>query len=135
MSLSRSRPYQKNDNRMVEQKNHTLVRQYIGDGRLDTLEQAGRLNELYELMWVYYNLFQPVLHLVEKSYEDGKLKRRWDEAKTPYQRLKETGVLSREDESRLDELYQRTNPRELRDRIYRLLSQLWDVRIEEVWVA
>ena len=135
MSLSRSRTYQKNDNRMVEQKNHTLVRQYIGDGRLDTLEQAGRLNELYELMWVYYNLFQPVLHLVEKSYEDGKLKRRWDEAKTPYQRLKETGVLSREDESRLDELYQRTNARELRDRIYRLLSQLWDVRIEEVWVA
>ncbi len=132
MKLSCSRPYQKNDNRMVEQKNHTLVRHYTGNGRLDTLEQAGRLNELYELMWVYYNLFQPVLHLVEKSYEEGKLKRRWDEAKTPYQRLKDSKVLSREDEARLDELHRRTNPRELRDWIYRLLSQLWDVHVEEV---
>jgi hypothetical protein len=61
--LSRSRPYQKNDNRMVEQKNDTLVRQYVGQLRLDTPEQVQALGALYERMWVYYNLFQPVLHL------------------------------------------------------------------------
>jgi len=60
--LSRSRPFQKNDNRMVEQKNDTLVRQYLGHLRLDSPEQVTMLNALYEQMWLYYNLFQPVLH-------------------------------------------------------------------------
>ncbi len=48
VQLSRSRPYQKNDNRMVEQKNDTLVRQYLGELRLDTPEQIAALNALYE---------------------------------------------------------------------------------------
>ncbi len=61
---------------------------YAGDARRDTPEQCRRLNDLYELMWVYYSLVQPVLHLVEKSYENGKLKRKWDGAKMPYERLK-----------------------------------------------
>src|SRR5216683_197501 len=60
--LSRSRPFKKNDNRMVEQKNDTLVRQYLGHLRLDSPEQVTMLNALYEQMWLYYNLFQPVLH-------------------------------------------------------------------------
>ena len=62
MPLSRSRPYQKNDNRIVEQKNDTLVRQYFGDLRLDSAEQLEEMNALYEQMWLYYNFFQPVLH-------------------------------------------------------------------------
>jgi hypothetical protein len=135
MRLSRSRPYHKNDNRMVEQKNDTLIRQYTGHGRLDTREQCYHLNEIYELMWTYYNLFQPVLHLVQKGYEDGKLKRKWDEAKTTYQRLKQTQVLSKETEARLDKLYQETNPRELRQQIYKLLSRLWDTSTSQERVA
>ncbi len=67
VQLSRSRPWHKNDNRLVEQKNDTLVRQYLGDLRLDTPEQIAALNALYEQMWLYYNLFQPVLHLAEKQ--------------------------------------------------------------------
>src|SRR5438105_8023381 len=63
IQLSRSRPYQKNDNRNVEQKNETLVRHYFGHLRLSTPEQIAAANALYEQMWVYYNLFQPVLHL------------------------------------------------------------------------
>jgi len=62
VQLSRSRPYDKNDNRHVEQKNDTLVRQYFGEVRLDTREQIAAGNRLYEQMWVYYNLFQPVMH-------------------------------------------------------------------------
>ncbi len=62
VQLSRSRPYHKNDNRNVEQKNDTLVRQYFGEVRLDTREQIAAGNRLYEQMWVYYNLFQPVMH-------------------------------------------------------------------------
>lgn len=68
LKLSRSRPYHKNDNRFVEQKNHTLVRQYFGFLRLEP-EQLTAMNALYDQMWVYYNFFQPVLHLCEKSFE------------------------------------------------------------------
>ncbi len=126
LRLSRSRPYHKNDNRWVEQKNDTLVRAYLGTARLDTGEQAASLNELYDLMWVYYNLFQPVLHLSEKVYlkEEGKLNRKWDRARTPYERLKESGALSAERQAKLDGLYKQTNPRQLRTDIYGKLSQL-----------
>src|ERR1700738_1499896 len=51
VKLSRSRPWHKNDNRLVEQKNDTLVRQYLGDLRLDTPEQIAALHTLYEDMW------------------------------------------------------------------------------------
>jgi hypothetical protein len=128
LKLTRSRPYHKNDNRWVEQKNDTLVRAYLGHGRLDTQEQVVALNELYELMWVYYNLFQPVLHLSEKQYleQEGKMRRKWDQARTPYERLKQAEVLSAEQSERLDRLYAQTNPRALRTEIYSRLSQLWE---------
>lgn len=126
LKLSRSRPYHKNDNRMVEQKNDTLVRSYLGQARLEGNHQASKVNELYELMWVYYNLFQPVLHLTEKVVVDGKFTRKWDQAKTPYQRLLATGVLSEEQSVRLNTLYELTNPRKLRREIYERLSEVWD---------
>jgi hypothetical protein len=131
LRLSRSRPYQKNDNRWVEQKNDTLVRAYLGNGRLDTSRHVLAMNEMYELMWVYYNLFQPVLHLTEKIYKEGeegegKIQRKWDEAKSPYERLLQTGVLRHEQQQRLEEMHAQTNPRELRKEIYRRLAQLWE---------
>ncbi|OLE32691.1 MAG: hypothetical protein AUG45_09495 [Ktedonobacter sp. 13_1_20CM_3_54_15] len=67
VTLSGSRPYQKNDNRNVEQKNDTLVRHYFGELRLDTAEQIAAGNALYERMWLYYNLFQPVMHRARKN--------------------------------------------------------------------
>lgn len=125
MRLSRSRPYRKNDNRFVEQKNSTLVRAYLGYGRLDTVRQFDALNALYDQLWVYYNLFQPVLHMVSKEAVDGKLVRRWDSAQTPYQRLLASGILSPEQEARLAALYSETNPRRLREQIYRAVERLW----------
>lgn len=123
--LSRSRPYHKNDNRFVEQKNDSLVRRYLGYGRFDTREQQRFIAALYEQMWVYYNLFQPVLHLASKEVVAGKLKRRWDEARSPYQRLLESGVMAQGACARLAELYQQTNPRALRQEIYQRLDLLW----------
>jgi hypothetical protein len=125
LRLSRSRPYRKNDNRIVEQKNSTLVRAYIGYDRLDTGEQCTALNDLYDQIWLYYNLFQPVLHMVGKEVVDGKLHRKWDRAQTPYQRLVSSGILSSEEEARLSELYSRTNPRQLHQDIYKAVEQLW----------
>jgi len=125
VQLSRSRPWHKNDNRMVEQKNDTLVRQYLGDLRLDTSEQMAALNALYEDMWLYYNLFQPVLHLAEKQMVGDKVVRRWDAAKTPYERLLASGILSAEQQTRLQQLYEQTHPLQLRNALYRQLETLW----------
>jgi hypothetical protein len=127
--LSRSRPYQKNDNRYVEQKNDTLVRHYFGELRLDTVEQLAAGNALYERMWLYYNLFQPVMHLCEKTVDGDKVCRKWDQAQTPYQRLLATGVLSQEQQQRLQTLYEQTNPLLLRDEISAGLDALWETAV------
>jgi hypothetical protein len=127
VQLSRSRPYQKNDNRIVEQKNDTLVRQYVGHLRLDSPAQVAALNALYEQMWLYYNLFQPVLHLCEKTVVEGKVHRKWDEAKTPYERLLASKMLGPEQQEHLQHLYEQTNPLALRQEIYQHLAGLWDM--------
>jgi len=126
VTLSRSRPYQKNDNRHVEQKNDSLVRHSFGNLRLDTAEQTAPGNALYERMWLYYTLFQPVMHLTEKIVEGDTVRRKWDEAQTPSQRLLATAVLSQEQQERLHTLYEQTNPLLLREEIYTGLTVLWD---------
>lgn len=126
--LSRSRPYHKNDNRNVEQKNATLVRQYFGTLRLDTPEQVVAMNALYEQMWLYYNLFQPVLHLAEKQVGPDGVQRKWDTAQTPCQRLLASGKLDAEQQARLHALYEQTNPLRLRQAIYEGLAALWETR-------
>lgn len=135
LTLSRSRPYQKNDNRFVEQKNATLVRQYFGTIRLDTAEQVKAMNALYDKMWLYYNFFQPVMHLQEKICQDDYVVRHWDQAQTPYQRLVATQVLSDDQQARLQALYQQTNPMTLRKEIYRRLSALWGTPSSDASVA
>lgn len=128
VQLSRSRPYHKNDNRFVEQKNSSLVRQYFGTWRLDTPEQVVAMNALYEKMWLYYNLFQPVLHLKEKQVQPEGIVRKWDTAQTPYHRLLASGKLSAEQQTHLQALYEQTNPLRLRGEIYQGLTALWDSR-------
>ena len=124
LQLSRSRPYQKNDNRFVEQKNSTLVRAYLGTARLDTAAQAAVLNALYDQMWGYYNLFQPVMHLKEKVASGTRLLRKWDTAQTPFSRLQTTGVLSEKRQAALEAQVRETNPRRLRQTIYKGLREL-----------
>jgi len=129
LALSRSHPWQKNDNRFVEQKNHTLVRHYLGHERLDTVAQTQALQALYEDLWVYYNLFQPVMRLREKEVveEDGRrrVRRRYDTARTPFDRLLATEAIRAGERDRLLRLRDETNPRALRQRIQDALDALW----------
>jgi len=129
--LSRSRPYHKNDNRFVEQKNATLVCRYLGDVRLDTVAQTQALNRLYDKMWLFYNFFQPVMRLADKEFallngQSGTVayKRRFDTAKTPFERLCETSALSTTDRHALSEMCAQINPRRLRQEIYTALERL-----------
>jgi hypothetical protein len=129
VQLSRSRPYCKNDNRNVEQKNATLVRAYLGDQRLDTAAHTQALNHLYDQMWLYYNFFQPVMHLTEKTVirtegQTTRIRRRYDKAQTPFDRLCATDAIAPEDRDRLQALKDQTNPRRLRQQIYQLIDDL-----------
>jgi transposase InsO family protein len=124
LTLSRSRPYQKNDNRFVEQKNATLVRAYLGQVRLDTPAQTEALNALYEQMWVYYNCFQPVMRLREKAWMETRIIRRWDTAQPPLSRLLATGRLPDSQRERLEQVQATVNPRGLRQQIYQALERL-----------
>jgi transposase InsO family protein len=124
LRLSRSRPYQKNDNRFVEQKNATLVRAFLGQVRLDSLEQTAALNALYDQMWVYYNLFQPVLRLREKARTADRIIRRWDTAQPPLERLLATKTVTEAQCQRLAHLHTTVNPRALRQQIYHDLARL-----------
>lgn len=126
--LSRSRPYHKNDNRFVEQKNSSLVRASLGFDRLDTVAHTLAANQLYDKMWIYYNLFQPVMHLTAKSFsreaQPARLKRTYDHASTPFDRLCATSAISQERREQLLTIREQTNPRQLRQEIQRLTDHL-----------
>ncbi len=132
IQLSRNRPYKKNDNRFVEQKNATLVRAYLGTQRLDSVAQTNALNQLFDKMWLYYNFFQPVMRLVEKTVlsEDDQptqLKRRYDQAKTPFDRLIATATLEPALIAQMIRLRQGTNPRRLRKQIYDMIRYIFSL--------
>ncbi|MCX7682139.1 MAG: transposase family protein [Anaerolineae bacterium] len=129
VKLSRSRPFHKNDNPRVEQKQYTLVRAYVGYVRLDTADQVNALNDLYDRMWLYYNLFQPVMHLVGKEVvRDAagvtRVRRTYDQPTTPFDRLCHTDAILPEHRALLEELRRSINPRALREEIYERLEDL-----------
>ena len=130
VQLSRSRPYHRNDNRFVEQKNDTLVRAYFGEQRFDTVAQVEAMNALYEQMWLYYNFFQPVMRLVDKVevLQDGgatRIQRVFDAARTPLDRLCQTEAISDEQRAILTTWRQDINPRALRREIEAALQELF----------
>jgi hypothetical protein len=132
VKLSRSRPFHKNDNPRVEQKNATLVRAYLGHERFDSVAQVLATNQLYDKMWLYYNLFQPVMHLVEKEViqQDGQttqVKRRHDPARTPFDRLCATDVILPEHRQQLQTLRDQINPCLLRQEIYDCIDYIFSL--------
>lgn len=130
--LTRNRPYHPNDNRFVEQKNDTLVRAYFGNDRLDSVAQVVAMNRIYEDLWVYNNLLQPVMRLKDKVYvtQDGRttrVRRRFDEARTPFDRLCATDAITADDQIQLEARRQQTNPRALRRDIYQAVEALFEL--------
>lgn len=91
----RRRPYKKNDNAHVEQKNNTHVRQLFGYHRIEHMELIDLMNDIYQNYWnPFLNYFCPALKLVKKTRIGGKLKKTYDKPKTPYDRLIDCGKLS-----------------------------------------
>lgn len=125
IALTRSRPYHKNDNAHIEQKNWTAIRQLLGYARYDKKIQQKMMNDLYTNEWrLYLNFFQPTMKLKEKIKDTvtGKSKKKYFEAKTPYQRLMEHPKTSPEQKYMLESIYQTLNPVQLKRQINKKLE-------------
>ena len=128
VEFSRSRPYKKNDNCFVEQKNSTHVRKVSGYLRYDTEEERSILSDLYRNeLRSYKNFFQPVMKLVSKERDKGKIHKKYDVPKTPYARIMETDVLTEKQKVGLREVYESLNPADLKREIDAKLKKLYKV--------
>ena len=127
ITFTRSRPYQKNDQAHVEQKNWSVVRHVVGYDRLESDEQYALLESIYTDLRLAkrVNFFQPVLKLIDKKHIGNKVIRKYDTARTPYQRVMERKDTSLEGKAHLLNLYLRLNPADLRHRIDEKVFQLW----------
>lgn len=125
IEFTRGRPYMKNDNAHIEQKNWTHVRKLAGYKRLETEEKRGILDRLYRNEWrLYTNCFIPNKKLIEKKRVGAKIVKRYDVPRTPYQRLLEHDGLSVAKKEVLRQLYDSLNPVELKRGIERQLRNL-----------
>jgi len=125
VTFTRSRPYKKNDQAHVEGKNWTVVRQYVGYDRYEGDVARMALNDLYRDLRLYMNYFQPMMKLKEKSRVDGKVKKVYDTAKTPYQRVVAAPDVSADIKQGLREIYLTLNPVALHRRIEAQLEHIW----------
>lgn len=129
---SRSRPGCPNDNRLVEEKNGSVVRRWLGDRRLDTVIQTRWLNTIYEKLYVYHNYFIPVLKQVDKEWRPptaerhGYVKRTHDPARTPLDRLCDLDCPAYAAQwQTLRAAREEINPRRLRQDIEHMLTRLF----------
>ena len=125
LQLSRSRPYYKNDNRFVEENNFSQVRAYVGYNRLDTVAHVRLLNQLFDQLWLYHNFFQPLMRLNEKRFENDHVKRLFDSAQPPLDRLCRTQILTPVKQAQLLALRRSLNPLQIRKNIQTLIDQIF----------
>lgn len=126
VQFTRSRPYHKDDNAHVEQKNWTHVRLWFGYHRLDKRVLVGLMNDLYTQEWnQYHNFFLPSVKLVEKKLVDGKHIKRYDTPKTPYQRVLESPYVAASVKRSLKEQFENLNPFKLRKVIENKLKTIF----------
>ena len=127
VTFTRSRPYQKNDQAHVEQKNWSVVRHTVGYDRWETEQELALLESIYDDLRLYINFFQPSFKLIAKERIGNRTLKRYDTAQTPYQRLLERKDISIASKARLMNLYLQLNPAELRRSIDLKTAKLWKI--------
>ena len=132
LEFTRSRANRKNDNAYIEEKNWTHVRKVFGYLRYDTYEELAIMNDLYRNeLRLYKNFFQPVMKLQSKERIGGKVRRRYEAAKTPYQRLIESNQIPERVGEELKGIYHSLNPAELKRNIDASLAELYQAYEEK----
>jgi hypothetical protein len=124
--FARSRPYKKDDNAHVEQKNWTHVRQLLGYDRIDKAELVPMMNDIYTLWGPYQNHFSPARRLVAKTRINSKWVKKYDKPKTPYQRLLDSTHVDEQAKEDLKVVHKTLNPFHLKKEIEKKLKQLFN---------
>lgn len=124
ITFTRARPYRKNDNCFVEEKNNSVVRRNVGYLRYDTHQELEVLNRLYSYLRLYTNHFLPVMKLVSKQRDGATVSKKHDRAQTPYQRLLASGVLAANEKRQLIKQHRQLNPAQLKREITALQQKL-----------
>ena len=126
IAFSHSRPYRKNDQPRVEQRNGSLVRQLIGTDRFTSHAAHDQLNRIYELLHLHANFFQPIRKLTGYERKGDHVHKRYDEARTPFQRLM-AALPTQEAQGDLQSQYESCNPLKLQRSIEKEVSKLWSL--------
>ena len=125
IEFTRGRPYAKNDNAHIEQKNYTHVRKLIGYERLDKDHQLKKLNDLYRKEWeLYKSFFIPNKKLISKKRVGSKIVKKYDKPQTPYRRILEHKRFRKNEKKKLEKIYIKLNPAELKRNIDKKLSKI-----------
>jgi len=125
IAFTRSRAYKKNDSCHVEQKNWSLVRRLVGYDHYSSHAALECLNLVYVTLRHYVNFFQPTTKLVSKTRHGARVHKVYDTARTPYQRLLESGVLTAAKQAELAAVYHGLNPVLLLADLNGHLDKLW----------
>ena len=125
IGFTRSRPYHKNDNAHVEQKNWTHVRQLLGYGRFDNPAVVPLLNTLYVPWSRLHNFFCPSVKLMEKKRVGARTYKQYDAPQTPYQRLLACPQVSAEAKAKLEAQFASLDPFELKKEIEQKLKAVF----------
>ena len=125
LTFTRGRPQKSNDQCYVEQKNGNVVRQVVGYDRLVGELAYRQLAELYRGLRLYVNCFQPSMKLQTKEREGSKVRRTYDQAQTPLQRLLASGVLSDNKQQELLCVTEALDPLRLLTQLEHLQKALW----------
>ena len=125
ITFTRGRAYRKNDQCYIEQKNGAIVRQLVGYDRFEGERAYRQLTELYRAVRLYVNFFQPSMKLATKRRDGSKVSRTYDAARTPFQRLLASGVLTDERRFHLESLSASLDPVRLLEQITLLQDALW----------
>ena len=131
ITFTRGRPGKKNDNPYVEEKNDSIVRNWVGYGRYDTQAQVDTLNKLYEQLRLYTNFFLPVMKLKKKIRMGSKIKKVHDKAATPYRRILRARDVSKEIKDKLRVEYKTLSLVDLKDQIDAVLKRLKPTPLKE----
>jgi hypothetical protein len=125
LTFTRSRPYWKNDQAHVEQKNWSVVRKLLGYDRYETRAELALLQRVYQWLRLWTNHWQPVLKLVGKEREGAKVRKRYDTAQTPYRRVLASGVLTPEGRARLEQEHAASGPTAVWREVDAARAALW----------
>lgn len=127
ITFTRARPWKKNDSAHIEQKNYDVVRKHVGYARFDNYDQLEILQRIYNLLQLYINYFQPSRKLISKQRNGAKVRKTYDRAQTPAQRLLARKDIDRITKQQLRTCYRQLNPAQLMRDVVDLVGELHSI--------